>query len=92
MALFSRSEYQIGRGEVAESRVEVPFFVGFMGLSAVALLVFHLYFQSQALTIALAISLFIFAVTFLRVELGVYILVACMLLSPEIEASKGAGE
>ena len=91
MALFSSSEYQIGRGEVAESRVEVPFFIGFMGFSALALLVFHLYFQSQALTIALAVSLFIFAVTFLRVELGVYILVACMLLSPEIEASKGAG-
>jgi len=71
VALFSRSEYQIGRGEVAESRVEVPFFVVFMGFSALALLVFHVYFQSQALTIALAVSLFIFAVTFLRGEVGV---------------------
>ncbi|MBN2311177.1 MAG: hypothetical protein JXR94_19525 [Candidatus Hydrogenedentes bacterium] len=86
MPLFSRPEYQIGRGETPESRVEVPFFVAFMVFSSVALLVFHLYVRDEALTIALAVSMVIFAITFLRVELGVYFLIVCMLLSPEIDA------
>lgn len=88
MALFSRPEYQIGRGEVAESRVEVPFFVAFASFSAVALLIFHFYIQNLSLTIALAVSVVVFGLTFIRVEIGVVLLVFCMLLSPEIDAGR----
>lgn len=88
MALFSRPEYQIGRGETPESRVEVPFFVAFMAFSVLALLLFHGYFQNLPLTIALAVSMVVFGITFLRVELGFYFLIVCMLLSPEIEAGQ----
>lgn len=88
MALFSRPEYSIGRGETAESQVEVPFFVGFMFVCAVGVLLCHLYFRNTGLTIALAISMVIFGATFVKVELGVYVLVICMLLSPEIEAGQ----
>jgi O-antigen ligase len=88
VALFRRSEYGIGRGEVAESRVEYPFFVAFMLASAVGLLVFHWYFQNITFTLAIGISLLIFGLTVLRVELGVFFLVVAMLLSPEIDAGK----
>lgn len=88
MALFQRSQYGIGRGEIAESRVEFPFFVGFMLLSAVGLLVLHTVFQNLTITIAVGMSLLIFGLTILRVELGVFFLIVAMLLSPEIEAGK----
>ncbi|MCP4643007.1 MAG: hypothetical protein GY851_21355 [bacterium] len=88
MALFSGSEYQIGRGETAESRVEAPFFFAFIMLALVGLLVLHLVYQNYILTLALALSLVIFGVTFLRVEIGVYILVVSMLLSPELNVGE----
>ncbi|MCC6696798.1 MAG: O-antigen ligase family protein [Candidatus Hydrogenedentes bacterium] len=88
MALFRRSEYGIGRGEIAESRVEFPFFVAFMFASALGLLIFHWYFQNISFTLAIGISLLIFGLTVLRVELGVFFLVIAMLLSPEIDAGK----
>lgn len=92
MALF-RSERGIGRGEVAESRIEAPFFAVFMVCCAVGLLVVHLYFGSAYVTVALAVSLVVFGTTVVRVDYGVYILVTAMLLSPEIFAGyKYSGE
>ena len=88
MALFQRSQYGVGRGEVAESNVEFPFFVAFMLVSAVGLLVLHTVFQNLTITVAVGVSLLIFGLTILRVELGVYFLIIAMLLSPEIEAGK----
>ena len=85
MALF-RSEYQIGRGEAPESRLEAPFFAFFMIVSAFGLLIFHLVFQNENWTIAMSISAVIFAITLVRVDFGVYFLVVAMLLSPEIGA------
>ena len=87
MALF-RSERGIGRGEVAESRIEAPFFAAFMAFCAVAVLVFHIYVQDPNLTVALAVSIIVFGLTILRVDLGVYVLVIAMLLSPEIEGGE----
>lgn len=84
MALF-RSERGIGRGEVAESRLEVPFFALFMVLCSLLLLAEHLYFGNDSLTLALAISMVVFGVTVARVDFGVYILVIAMLLSPELD-------
>ncbi|MCL4694640.1 MAG: hypothetical protein KJ060_19275 [Candidatus Hydrogenedentes bacterium] len=88
MALFQRSQYGVGRGEVAESHVEFPFFVAFMLASAIGLLVLHTVFQNLTVTIAVGVSLLIFGLTILRVELGVFFLVIAMLLSPEIEAGE----
>ncbi|HEO70407.1 MAG TPA: hypothetical protein ENN80_04030, partial [Candidatus Hydrogenedentes bacterium] len=85
MALF-RSERSIGRGEVAESRIEMPFIAMFMMACAVVLLAAHLYFANQTVTIALAVSFVVFGTTVVRVEFGVYVLVIAMLLSPEISA------
>lgn len=84
MPIF-RSPQGIGRGEIAESRVEVPFFAAFMVLCAVSLLVVHVYTQNYSLTLALAVSMIVFGATVVRVELGVAILVIAMLLSPEID-------
>jgi hypothetical protein len=86
VALFQRSQYGVGRGEGAESHVEFPFFVAFMLASAVGLLVLHTVFQNPTITIAIGVSLLIFGLTILRVEVGVFFLVIAMLLSPEIEA------
>lgn len=86
MGLFERSEQGIGRGEVAESRIEVPFFTFFALLSVILLIVFHLTYQNANYTIAMSISLIVFAVTIIRVEFGLYVLMVAMLLSPEIEA------
>lgn len=92
MALF-RSERGIGRGEVAESRIEAPFFAVFMVFCAIGLLIVHLYFANAYVTIALATSLVVFGTTVVRVDYGVYILVTAMLLSPEIFAGyKYSGE
>lgn len=85
MALF-RSERGIGRGEVAESRLEAPFFAAFIMGCSLLLLVQHLYLGNDSITAALAISLLVFGITVTRVDFGVYILVIAMLLSPEIEA------
>jgi len=83
MALF-RSERGIGRGEVAESRIEAPFFAAFMICCVALLLVAHLYFANQSITMVLAVSMVVFGITVVRVDYGVYILVIAMLLSPEI--------
>lgn len=92
MALF-RSERGIGRGEVAESQIEAPFFVAFMGFAAVCLLVVHIYLGNLTITLALGASFLIFGLTTVRVDLGVYILILGMLLSPEINAGDvGYGE
>ena len=92
MPLF-RSEQGIGRGEVAESRLELPIFGLFLAICALALLAQHLVIGIQQLTIALAASLLVFGVTIVKVDYGVYILVIAMLLSPEIEAgNKYSGE
>ncbi|MDZ4858096.1 MAG: hypothetical protein SGI88_03875 [Candidatus Hydrogenedentes bacterium] len=88
MLNFRNPDYQIGRGETAESRVEFPFFAGFMLVSAVALLFIHSYWQNTALTVSIAVSALIFGLTILRVDLGVFFLVIAMLLSPEIDAGK----
>lgn len=85
MPIF-RSEYGIGRGEIAESRIEVPFFLLLMALSAVGLLFLHVYLRDPNITLAVGVSMLVFSLTVLRVELGVYFLVVAMLLSPEIAA------
>jgi len=86
--LFQRTQYGVGRGEVAESRVEFPFFVAFMLASAVGLLVLHTVLQNLTITVGVGVSLLILGITVLRVELGVVFLVVAMLLSPEIEAGE----
>jgi hypothetical protein len=92
MALF-RSERGIGRGEVAESQIEAPFFVAFMGFAAVCLLIVHIYLGNLTVTVALGASFLIFGLTVVRVDLGVYILILGMLLSPEVNAGQvGYGE
>mgnify|MGYP006919313200 CR=1 FL=1 len=86
MALFQRSERGIGRGEIAESQIEMPFFVAFMLCSVLGILVFHSMVENNSYTIALAISVIVFGTTILRVEFGLYILTIALLLSPEISA------
>ena len=56
MAVFSPPERGIGRGEIAESRIEAPFIGVFMLLSAFALVGFHAYVQNPSYTAALAVS------------------------------------
>jgi hypothetical protein len=85
MALF-RSERGIGRGEVPESRIEVPIFAAFMILCSILVFVVHLVYGNQSITIAIALSIVVFGVTVVRVEAGLYILILSMLLSPEIVA------
>lgn len=82
---FFRETQGIGRGEVAESRIELPFVAAFMAFCAVVVLVVHLYAQNNAITLALAISMIVFGTTVVRVDLGVSILIISMLLSPEID-------
>jgi len=86
MAWRNPSERGIGRGEVAESQIEAPIFTLMMGICAAAILAQHLVLQNNIVTVAAAISLFVFATTIVRVEYGLYILLTAMLLSPEIEA------
>ncbi len=88
MLNFKNPDYQIGRGETAESRLEFPFFAGFMLVSAVALLFIHSYWQNTAVTVSIAVSAIIFGLTILRVDIGVFFLVVAMLLSPEIDAGE----
>jgi hypothetical protein len=90
MALF-RSEQGIGRGEPAESRLEFPFFVLFMLVCAIALFFAHFYIGKNSITLALAVSMVVFGMTVLRVDLGVYCITIAMLLSPEIDAG-GVGQ
>lgn len=80
------TEYQIGRGEVAETRVEVPFFVGFTILCALILAAVHLYVDRPDITLALAVTMLVFGITVLRVSFGVGVLIVAMMLSPEISA------
>lgn len=90
---FFRSERGIGRGEIAESRLEVPFFIAFMLLASAFLFIFYFRTGNQSLTLALAISMLVFGITVVRADFGVYILVLAMLLSPEIETgTPAAGE
>ncbi len=84
MASFNSAEYQIGRGETAESQIEAPIFAAFVLIAAIAVLFVHIYFKNQAITVALAVSLLIFGITMMRVDWGVYFLVIAMMLSPEI--------
>lgn len=92
MALF-RSPQGIGRGEVAESRVEFPFFIAFMIFAAIVLLVVHTFVGNYSITVALAVSMMVFGVTIVRVQIGVSVLVIAMLLSPEINfGSEVSGE
>jgi len=86
--LFRTDTRGIGRGEVAESRLEFPIFAMAMLAATLVLLSQHLYLQNSAITVAMAVSLVVFGVTVARVEFGVYILVIAMLLSPEIEVSR----
>lgn len=81
-----RSERGIGRGETAESRIEAPMFAAFVLVCAVALLAFHLVVQVNTYTMAVALSMLVFGATLVRVEVGLYILITAMLLSPEITA------
>lgn len=84
MASFNSAEYRIGRGETAESQVEAPIFAALVMAAAISVLVAHLYFRNNAITVALAVSFLIFGVTLVRVDWGVYFLVVAMMLSPEI--------
>lgn len=84
--MFFRSERGIGRGEAPESQSEAPFFAAFMVTCTVAVFIFHFYYQNLNWTAALSVSMIVFGITILRVELGVFILVLSMLLSPEINA------
>ena len=82
--MLFRSERGIGRGEMAESRLDFPLFAGVMVLCAAGLVLFNVLVPNTALTLALAVSMLVFGVTVVRVDFGVYILVVAMLLSPEI--------
>lgn len=88
MAWSGRPEYGIGRGEIAESHIEAPVFAFFAVVCAAALFAVHFQFQNDHVTIALAVSLLVFGMTLVRVEFGLFILLAAMLLSPEVEAGK----
>ena len=82
--MLFRSDRGIGRGEMAESRLDFPLFAGLMVVCAAGLVVFNAIIPNSTLTIALALSMLVFGVTVVRVDYGVYILVVAMLLSPEI--------
>ncbi|MFO7973799.1 MAG: hypothetical protein R6V12_04110 [Candidatus Hydrogenedentota bacterium] len=86
LALFGDREYRIGRGEVAESRVEVPAFLAFLFASSVIVLFFYLITYNPSYTIVAGVSLFVFCCTLVKVEVGVALLVIAMVLSPEIDA------
>ena len=86
MSPLVQSERLIGRGEVAESRIELPFIAAFMVLCAIGLFVFNAYFQNSSYTIALAVSMIVFGTTLVRVDYGISMLLFAMLLSPEIQA------
>ena len=78
---------------MAESRIEVPFLAAFMILCAAGLLFIHGHFQSSNATIAAAVSMIVFGATIVRVDFGIYVLVASMLLSPEINlGATGTGD
>ena len=64
-----------------------------MILCAAGLLFVHSHFQSNSVTIAAAVSMIVFGATIVRVDLGIYVLVASMLLSPEIDlGATGTGD
>ncbi len=86
---FFRSERGIGRGEVAESQLEVPIFAVFMLVCSMILVAQHLLLENDSLTAALSISMVVFGGTVVRVEFGLFVLLIAMLLSPEIELRAG---
>jgi hypothetical protein len=57
-----------------------------MVLCAVLLFLIHAYYQSVIVTLGAGATFIVFAITVLRVDWGVYILVVCTLLSPEVDA------
>lgn len=88
--LYCSEPRGIGRGEVAESRLEVPFFAAFLVFASFTLFITHTYLGNPSVTIGLAISMTVFAVTVVRVDLGIAILVMSALLSPEMDLSSQA--
>ena len=86
MGWLVRDERGIGRGEVAESQLETPFLAAFMIACAIGLFIFQIKVGNPSYTLAAAISMVAFGLTVVRVEIGLYILVIAMLLSPEITA------
>ncbi len=86
MTLSGYSDYQIGRGEMAESRMELPVFILFLLFTSLVVLAFYLITYNVAYTIALGVGLFAFCCTLVKVEVGVAMLVVAMVLSPEIDA------
>ncbi|MEA3364536.1 MAG: hypothetical protein U9Q79_02760, partial [Candidatus Hydrogenedentes bacterium] len=86
MGVFAHPEYRIGRGEIAESRVELPVFIAFLFVNSVIILLFYLITHNASYTIAAGIGLFMFCCTLVKVEVGVALLVVSMVLSPEIDA------
>lgn len=91
MGLF-RSDLAIGRGEVAESRLDYPYLCAAVMLCAFALLAVQLLLGNEILTAGLAMGLMVLSVTVARPDLGIVILIASMLLSPELAAgSVGRG-
>ena len=86
---FFRDTQGIGRGEVAESRMDLPFVAVFMAFCSVIVLVVHLYAANNTITLVLAISMIVFGVTVVRVDFGIIILIFAMLLSPEVDFGEG---
>jgi hypothetical protein len=87
-SIFSSQSEQrgIGRGEVAESRLDAPLLAIFMIVCTIGLFIFHITFQNSSYTLALTVSMAVFGTTIVKVEYGLYILIIAMLLSPEIYA------
>ena len=86
---FFRDTQGIGRGEVAESRMDLPFVAIFMAFCAVVVLIVHIYAHNNTITLALAVSMIVFGVTVVRVDMGIIILIFAMLLSPEVDFGEG---
>ena len=86
---FFRETQGIGRGEVAESRMDLPFVAIFMAFCAVIVLIVHLYLHNNTITLALAVSMIVFGITVVRVDMGIIILIFAMLLSPEVDFGEG---
>lgn len=82
--LFGSAERTIGRGQAAEGQIDLPLFALFCILCGVIILGVQYYFENTAYTIAAAVSVFFFVITFLRVEWGIYILTIAMMLAPEV--------
>lgn len=84
--MFFRSERGIGRGEVAEGRIDAPLFAVAAVFCFIVVLLVHAVFGNLAYTIATGVSMLFFIITLLRVEWGIYLLTIAMMLAPEINA------